>query len=601
MTLKIMKKTISILCAVAISASSMGTSVSAIKAYTGIYTSAAAQVNLNNAVDKLNNTLKTFANAINESTNNVSKLTDNQENEEMITRLAAIISKLESIKNYVEQWNNLSVEDIEFVNEIQQKIDKFNLNSLLNESTDINKLNLLEQNVNKIFNDIKEVDKNLKEESEQLLRRPQIIRLNNNKKLDNKDDNLEEFNKTFKEYSVKCSEFIKWRDSEDIDPEEDITKATRINIFNLSSQLKKNFDAKKAKEYISIAKNSIEEMESFKNKIINEQKNNEKFDNELIQEINQINNSDEEIAQKTEKIINTLENKKFNNYNKQLNTILPIIDSLHIAGDNVNIEENKNLRNKFKKFLIQSIEQKIDKEIKLYNKEKITKPLAEHINLLKTVIAEESVNVIITATFHGKYINADQLFDVVNSNLSSYEEDFKNSDNHDKNLIKDIDKTSFVKLLDNIANKNHNFDSKQESEKFDIMFRQYAKRITGMKTNLELVAGYGKNDGEDIQDNDLITDLEEAINKWGVDHLEEHYIRDVVIKDNLNDVLEKYKSLNNLKEKIQEAMTARVNKDFGLGDEEELKVAKNDARKALDDFQKNIMVTNNNKFMINEN
>ena len=61
---------ISILCAITISTSSIGSSVGAIKAYPGICAFAEPPANLKNAVDNLNNTLTLSTNTIKTSIDN---------------------------------------------------------------------------------------------------------------------------------------------------------------------------------------------------------------------------------------------------------------------------------------------------------------------------------------------------------------------------------------------------------------------------------------------------------------------------------------------------------------------------------------------------
>lgn len=114
--------------------------------------------------------------------------------------------------------------------------------------------------------------------------------------------------------------------------------------------------------------------------------------------------------------------------------------------------------------------------------------------------------------------------------------------------------------------------SKEILDSFETMFRQYVQRVTGMKTNCETESVYGENKGEDIPDDALIS-FQEAVNKWEIDNLEKHYIRDKVVKDNLNDTLKKYKSLKDLIDQ---------------------------AKKALDDFQNHVVVIENNKFVVIE-
>ena len=199
---------------------------------------------------------------------------------------------------------------------------------------------------------------------------------------------------------------------------------------------------------------------------------------------------------------------------------------------------------------------------------------------------------------------------MVNMNLSSCEEDFQNSD-IDKNIVKNIDHLNFVKLLYKISNENYVLNHNNEAKKLDRMLRQYAKRITGMETRLETEDGYGENTREELK-NDELMDLSVAIYMWEVDNLADHYnnladhyIRDRIVKDHLKDVLQQYKPLNDFATKICYAMSARIINDYRIGDRTEnkrkLEEAVNDARKALNDLQKCVAMTDNNEFVIVEN
>ena len=542
---------ISILFALTISTSSMGASVGAIKAYPGAFAFAEPPANLKNAVDNLNNTLTLSTDTIKTSIENIRELSkNNQDNEEISIKLGIILSQLDDVINSIHRWNDFSIENLELVNQIQQNITKLNLNTLLDETKDINKLDSLEQNSNKIFNEIEKVNQKLTKENQQLFHRGQIFEFAHN----NNDDN----------------------DNNNNEP----------------------------------------------------QKNEEELDANLTKEINEIKDSNEPANQKIEKIVNILENKKFNNYKRQLDVILPIIDSLYIAGEkdshyitgekkvnnvlekvnNHEINNNKQLRSKLRKFVSQCIIQYIDDEINVYRTNDMTKPLSEYIDLQKNIISDASINVVITSTFHKKYTKSGQLFDVVNKQLSQYERQFLDT-HQDKNLVKNINKLQLSSFLDNLVEKNREISketinnqmsmSRQLLDSFDTMFRQYAQRITGMKTNLEMDAGYGENQGEDIPDDALIN-FQEAVNKWGIDNLEKHYIRDKVVKDNLNDTLQKYKSLKDLYDKVYAPLNDLADIAAGLGTEEDLKKSIDQAKQALDDFQNRVVVIDNNEFVVIE-
>ena len=518
MNLKIKKKIISILCAATMVTSSIGASVSAIKAYPEGYALAEPSANLKKAVDNLNITLQSSTNIIDSSINNTANLAKNCDDDEILIKIAAIMSILEHVKSQITKWDSFTIENIELISDMHYKINNLGLNKILENLKDINKLDSVNNDLHKTLEVIKEINIKLEEESQHIL--------------------------------------------------------------------------------------SLEK---------------ERLDTDLAKEINQIYTSNEQTNQKIEKIVNVLENKKFNDYKKELDVILPIIDSLYIEGDKKvgdafeklseeEINNNKQLRNKLKKFVSECVIKYIDEQINMYNANDVTKPLSEYINIEKDIISDASVNVIITTTFHQKYTKSGQLLDIVNKQLNQYEGEFLDI-HHDKNLIKNINKFQISNFLDNLIKENRKISketinnqmsmSKQLLESFDTMFRQYVQRITGMKTNSEMDAGYGENNGGDIPDDELIG-FQEAVDKWGINNLEKHYIRDKVIKDNLTDVLNKYKSLQNLHDELYAPLHDLADVAAGLGTEEDLKKSIDQAKEALDNFQSHVVVINNNAFAINE-
>lgn len=569
--LKITKKCISILSAATISISSIGASVSAIKAYPGNYALAEIPANLKNAVDHLNNSLKSSNDTINVSMNHVTALAeDYEDNDETLTKIATIMSTLDQIKTQMAKWDEFCIEKINLVNETNNKINNLGLNQILEDLNDINKLDSINNRLSEKLKIVEDINVKLEQESKRLLSKDFNAYLNN----ENNNNNDDNFNLLNSNYQIDVS----------------FNNNNNINLINNNHN-------------------------SFC--LLNDNKQKEKLDADLVKEINQIHNSNEPIDKKIEKIVNVLESKKFNDYKKELDVILPIIDSLYIAGDKKvgdvfqklsqnEINNNKELRNKLRKFVSKCVIQYIDEQLSMYMSNDITKPLAEHINAIKDIISNESVDTIITTTFHEKYIKSNQLFDVVNDQLSQYERNFLDT-HKDKNLVKTISQFQLSVFLDNLIEKNNKaYDevtklsmSKQLLDSFDKMFRQYVKRITGMKTNLEVEAGYGENNGEDIPDGELIG-LQEAINKWGYNSLEQHYIRDKVTKDNLNDVFKKYKSIKNLYDKMYEPLYEFADLVANISTEEDLKKTIANAKKELDNFQNHLVVIDNNSFYIIE-
>lgn len=191
---------------------------------------------------------------------------------------------------------------------------------------------------------------------------------------------------------------------------------------------------------------------------------NKSLDIELTKEITKIKNSNDSANQKIEKIVNVLETKKFNNYKKQLDVILPAIDSLYVEGEekannilkkvnNHEINNNKQLHSKLRKFVCQCIISYIDDQINVYRNNDIAKPLSEYIDLQKYTISDACVNVIITTTFHKKYTKSGELFNIVSENLRQYENEFLDT-HQDKNIVKNIDKLQLFSFLDNLIEKN---------------------------------------------------------------------------------------------------------------------------------------------------
>lgn len=571
MNLKITKKCISILSAATISISSIGASVSAIKAYPGNYALAEIPANLKNTVDHLNNSLKSSNDTINASINRVTALAeDYEDNDETLTKIATIMSTLDQIKTQMAKWDEFCIEKINLVNETNNKINNLGLNQILEDLNDINKLDSINNRLSEKLKIVEDINVKLEQESKRLLSKDFNAYLNN----ENNNNNDDNFNLLNSNYQIDVS----------------FNNNNNINLINNNHN-------------------------SFC--LLNDNKQKEKLDADLVKEINQIHNSNEPIDKKIEKIVNVLESKKFNDYKKELDVILPIIDSLYIAGDKKvgdvfqklsqnEINNNKELRNKLRKFVSKCVIQYIDEQLSMYMSNDITKPLAEHINAIKDIISNESVDTIITTTFHEKYIKSNQLFDVVNDQLSQYERNFLDT-HKDKNLVKTISQFQLSVFLDSLIEKNNKaYDevtklsmSKQLLDSFDKMFRQYVKRITGMKTNLEVEAGYGENNGEDIPDGELIG-LQEAINKWGYNSLAQHYIRDKVTKDNLNDVFKKYKSIKNLYDKMYEPLYEFASLVANISTEEDLKKTIANAKKELDNFQNHLVVIDNNSFYIIE-
>ena len=504
MNLKITKKIISILCAATMAVSSMGASVGAIKMYNGSALSSNQKADLNNAVNKLNKTLKSSTDIIDKSID-LTKSRVVKSRDELI-KITTITPILEQIKTQMKKWDDFSIENINLVNETNYEINNLNLNKILEDLKDANKLDSVKKDdLNKTLEVIKGISIKLEKENQRLLSQEN----DNNKQKEKSDVALEK----------------------------------RISQINTSKELT----------------------------------NQEKIEN----------------------IVKILESEKFNDYHRQINAILPVLNSLNITDENVNIEENKNLRNKLKKFLLQSAKEYIDETIKIYKENEITQDIATYIDAFKSDIAQSAVNNVITSTFYDKYTVAEHILDIVNTSLSLYEEELKNSI-VDKDVVKAIDEFCLLKLVDKIEDEKCTFDYKKESEKTDIMLRNFVKRITKMETKLEKgVEVYEGRNGE-------LINFQEAAKIWGDNNLESHYqgMQDI---DHLENVLKKYKLLHALVESIREAVTERSSRDINVGgdmkgNEEDFKAAIKQARKAIKDyFKEHLTAIDKEYFVLIEN
>ncbi len=725
MNLKITKKMISILCAITISTSSMGASVGAIKAYPGVYALAEPPADLKNAVDNLNNTLTLSTNTIKTSIDNIRELSqNNQNNEEVSIKLGIILSQLDGVIDNINHWNDFSIENLELVNRIQQKITELNLNTLLDETKDINKLDSLEQNSNKIFNEMEKINQELNEENEQLLSQGQIFRFVNHNNDNNNDNNNNENNNIdlvnigiqnnlknkYEEFFKQVSEFRAWRANKNIDKIDDITVYSRNEALKYYEDTKNNVDYFTVKNFDKLAKKASKEMKEFQNKynsiIENNEQNilnklnfrskliskshefnqrSEEFknwknnghagidDNEIRQlklqirencnningqlrtleyetakkiiemmdqaiikmeelknknDISKLNNkpelkkqlgniqteltkelhkektSNQLVEQKVEEIIKILENQQFNDYNENLNIVLPIIDSLHISqqkkilkkvGDKTvekyikfteeEVQTNKQARSKFEHILSKSIASHVDETINYLNSNDITKPIAEHIKKSKSKIVDKYTKTIINSTEYLKYTAARKVLDLVSNDLNKlqfdyilYNEDMKSIS---KNQVKDLYEFYFNQFLNKISDTEHLYSNDQDSKKdvaeFNMLFRKYAEQITGMRSDEE--KRYIQNHGQ--------------LFLQTIDHLKQ--------------IREKYKTLNSAHEKMSYAIQARIqlyldrnDAEARKEDENELKKAIDDAKKAFDKFHKCVIPIDDQFFAIIE-
>lgn len=141
---------------------------------------------------------------------------NNQNNEEISIKLGIILSQLDDVINNINHWNDFSIENLELVNQTQQKLTELNLNSLLDKTKDINQLNSLEQNSNKIFNEIEKINQELTEENEQLSHRCQIFKFKHNNNDNNNDINLvnvgiqNNLKNKYEEFYKQVEEFRAW-------------------------------------------------------------------------------------------------------------------------------------------------------------------------------------------------------------------------------------------------------------------------------------------------------------------------------------------------------------------------------------------------------
>lgn len=74
----------------------------------------------------------------------------------------------------------------------------------------------------------------------------------------------DEFNKKVKEYNEKIENFEKWTIIENIKRKDDVTKTSRSRVIDYYRKHKGNFDVKKAEKYIELINGCMEEMENFK-------------------------------------------------------------------------------------------------------------------------------------------------------------------------------------------------------------------------------------------------------------------------------------------------------------------------------------------------
>ncbi len=83
---------------------------------------------------------------------------------------------------------------------------------------------------------------------------------NDNKVIEDKHK-IEEISDKLKKENAQ---FIKWRDDKKIKIEDDSTKSTRLKAVTLANSLRKNFNAKKSKEFIELADKAMKMMNQFK-------------------------------------------------------------------------------------------------------------------------------------------------------------------------------------------------------------------------------------------------------------------------------------------------------------------------------------------------
>ncbi len=328
----------------------------------------------------------------------------------------------------------------------------------------------------------------------------------------------------------------------------------------------------------------------FSGKIDKPLNKNEDPDNLLTNKILKIKNSNMSNKDKIDEIIKILENNKFNDYKKQLNVILPIIDSLQInnvdgLGRMVNgvvvklsqeeIYSNKQLRKAFRKFLKESIEKHIDQKIDSLKSNDITKDLADYIAKDKSEIVKTYASMVITSTAYSKYTEESIFLDSVDKELDkktkSYLQHCK-----DKRKVKDFYNFYINQMFNNLLDKDFKFNNNVFSEEAKNLLREYVHQVTGKRTDVE--------------------------KKYFLYNGQTYY----TTTNHLDHALVQYPKLKDVHEKIFRAIRERINLNIvdsdGIpyGSEEDLKIEVENAQKAFNILQKCVVPIDNDELVLIE-
>ncbi len=411
------------------------------------------------------------------------------------------------------------------------------------------------------------------------------------------------------EFNQKSTEFKTWKHNGHANVNDNEIKQIKLqikeNVKNVSEKFR-TLDYETAKNLIEMIDQTIIKMEEFKNKNDISKLNNKpelkkqlgNIQTELTKELHKEETSNQLVKQKVEEIIKILENQQFNDYNENLNIVLPIIDSLHInqqkkilkkVGDKTveeyiefteeEVQTNKHARSKFKHILSKSIASHVDETINSLNSNDITKPIAEHIKKSKSKIVDEYTNMVINSTAYLQYTAARKVLDLVSNDLNKLQNEYMKSIG--KNQVKDLYEFYFNQFLNKISDTEHLYSNDQDSRKdfaeFDMLFRKYAEQITGMRSDEE--KKYIRQNGQ-------------------------LFLQKI---DHLKPIREKYKTLNSVHEKMSYAIQARIelyidrnDAEARKEDEDELKKAIDDAKKAFDKFHKYVIPIDDQEFAIIE-
>lgn len=188
---------------------------------------------------------------------------NNQNNEEISIKLGIILSQLDDVINNINHWNDFSIENLELVNQTQQKLTELNLNSLLDKTKNINQLNSLEQNSNKIFNEIEKINQELAEENEQLSHRCQIFKFKHNNNDNNNDINIvnvgiqNNLKNKYEEFYKQVEEFRAWKANKNINKIDDMIAYSRNEALKYYEDIKNNVDYFKVKKFDELAKKHL--------------------------------------------------------------------------------------------------------------------------------------------------------------------------------------------------------------------------------------------------------------------------------------------------------------------------------------------------------